>query len=59
MIQMDDILYVHGLKKNILFFSILEDKGFCVIFIENQAYLWPKNENLDTTVIFRVQEGGL
>ena len=39
-LQMEEILYVPGLKKNLLSVSILEDKGFCVIFMENQVYLW-------------------
>ena len=56
---MDDILYFLGLKKNILFVYFLKDKGFRVIVMENQVYLWPKNQNLDTAVIFGVQEGGL
>ena len=54
MLHMDDILYDPGLKKNILFVSVFEDKGLCVIFMENQAYLWPKNQNLDVAVIFIV-----
>ena len=59
MIHMDDILYVPRLKKNLLSVSVLEDKGFHVIFMENQVYLWPKNQNLDIAVIFGVREGGL
>ena len=59
MLHIDDILYVTGLKKNLLSVSVLEDKGFRVIFMKNQVYLWPKNQNLDTNVIFGVQEGGL
>ena len=42
MLHMDYILYVPGLKKNILSISVLENKGFCVIFMKNQVYLWPK-----------------
>ena len=56
---MDDIMYIPGLKKNLLSIFFLEDKGFRVIFMENQAYLWSKNQNLDTTIVFVGQEGGL
>ena len=59
MIHMDEILYVLGLKKKLFSVFVLEDKGFCVIFMENQVYLWPKNQNLDIAVIFGVREGGL
>ena len=51
---MDDILYVPRLKKKLLYVYVLEDKGIRVIFIENQAYLWPKNQNIDTVFIFGV-----
>ena len=27
--------------------------------MQNQVCLWPKNQNLDTTIIFGVREGGL
>ena len=53
---MKDILYVLGLEKNLLSISILEDKVFCVILMKNQAYLWLKNQNLDTAIVFGVQE---
>ena len=38
-LHMEDILYVPGLKKNLLYVYVLEDKGFCVIFMDYQAYL--------------------
>ena len=53
-LHMQDILYVPGLKKNLFSISILEDKGFCVILMKNQAYLWLKNQNLDTAIVFGV-----
>ena len=27
--------------------------------MENQAYLWPKNQNIDTTIFIGVREGGI
>ena len=51
---MDNSLYVTGLKKNLFFVSVLEDKGFRVFFMENQAYLWPKNQNIDTAIVIGV-----
>ena len=44
----EEIIYVPCLKKNLLSISFLEDKGFRVIFMENQAFLWLKNHNIDT-----------
>ena len=54
MLHKDDILYVPRLKKNLLSVSVLEDKGFRVIFMKNQVYLWLKNQSLDIAVIFGV-----
>ena len=53
-LKVEDILYVPRLKKNLIFVSVLEYKGFYVIFLENQAYLWPKNQNIDNTNVIGV-----
>ena len=52
-------MYVPGQKKNLLSISVLEDKGSRVIFMDNKALLWPKNINLNFTVVIGVREGGL
>ena len=56
-IHTEDILYVLGLLKNLLFVFVLEDKGFRVIFMDNQAYLWLKNQNIDIATVNGVREG--
>ena len=50
-LHVEDIIYVPGLNKNVLSVSFLEYKGFQVIFKENKAYLWPKNQNIDIVVV--------
>ena len=55
----DEIQYVFDLKKNLLFVSVLEDKGFRVIFMDNQALLWPKNIDLNSAAMIGVREGDL
>ena len=50
-LHVEKIIYVPGLKKNLLYVSVLKDKGFQVIFMENQAYLWPTNQNIDTATV--------
>ena len=42
-LHVEYIIYIPGLNKNLLSVTILEDKVFRVIFMENQAYLWSKN----------------
>ena len=58
-IHVEEIIYVLGLKKNLLSVSVLEDKRFRVIFIDNQALLWSKNKDLKSAVVIGVREGGL
>ena len=53
------ILYVPGIKKNLLSVSTLEDKGFRVTFMEGKALLWHKDSDLSSTLVIGVQEGGL
>ena len=53
------ILYVHGIKKNLLSISTLEDKGFRVTFMEGKAILWHKDINLESSIMIGVRVGGL
>ena len=45
--HIEDILYVPGLKKNLLSVASLEDKGYKVIFMDRKVLLWVKNEKLN------------
>jgi hypothetical protein len=57
--KMKDVLYVHGLKKNLLSITALDEKGFRVAFIDGEVLMWPKGKSIDDVVVIRVQEGGL
>ena len=39
---MKDVLYVPGLKKNLLSISYLDKKAFRVAFIDGQVLMWKK-----------------
>jgi hypothetical protein len=58
-LHIEEILYVPGLKKILISIAILEDKGYRVIFMDKKALLCPKNEELSSTIVIRVREGGL
>jgi hypothetical protein len=58
-LSIKDILFVQGLKKNLLSISSLEDKGFRVAFVDGQVLLWPKNSNINKATVIGVREGGL
>ena len=41
-IYVEEILYVPGLKKNVILVTVLEDKGFYVSFSEGKVLIWYK-----------------
>jgi hypothetical protein len=58
-LKMKDVLYVPGLKKNLLSISILEKKGFRVAFIDGEVLMWAKGETLNEAIIIGSEENGL
>jgi hypothetical protein len=58
-LHIEEILYIPGLKKNLIFVAVLEDKGYRVTFMDKKALLWPKNEELSSTIVIGIREGGL
>ena len=57
--KMEDVLFVLGLKKNLLSISVLDAKGMRVEFVDFHVLMWPKGNTIDDTVVIREQEGGL
>jgi hypothetical protein len=58
-IHIDEVLYVPGLKKNLLSVATLEDKGYWVIFKDKKELLWAKGSHLSTTKPIGTHCGGL
>ena len=56
---MSDVLFVPGLKKNLLSISTLEDKGYIVSFVDGQVLVWPMGLSIDLAGVTGVQERGL
>jgi hypothetical protein len=44
-LHVDEVLYVPGLKKNLLLVATLEDKGYWVMFKDMKALLWAKGRH--------------
>jgi hypothetical protein len=58
--KMKEVLYVPGLKKNLLWISVLDEKGYRVAFVDGQVLMWPRQKKtFDDVVVIGVQEGGL
>jgi hypothetical protein len=58
-LHIDEVLYVPGLKKNILSVSTLEDKGYWVIFKDKTKLLCAKGSHLSTKKPIGTRSGGL
>jgi hypothetical protein len=58
-VKMKDVLYVPGLKKNLLSISSLDEKEFIVAFIDGEVLMWLGGKSIDDVVVIGVQEGGL
>ena len=56
---MKDVLYVAGLKKNLLSISSLEERGYRFSLIDGQVLMLPKGNTIDDVGVIGVQEGGL
>ena len=50
---MKEILFVLGLKKNLLSISALDAKGMRVAFIDGQVIMWPKGKTITDAVVIR------
>ena len=57
--KMKNILFVLGLKKNLLSISTLDEKGMRVAFIDGQVIMWPRGKTIDDSIAIGEQEGGL
>ena len=50
-IKMKDVLFVPGLKKNLLSTSTLDAKGMSVAFIDGQVIMWPRGKTIDDAIV--------
>jgi hypothetical protein len=48
-LNMSEVLYVPGLKKNLLSISYMEERGYSMEFIDGKVLTWPKGSSIDST----------
>jgi hypothetical protein len=46
-----DVLYVHGLKKNLISVSTIEERGYEVLFRDGQVLLFPKGSSITSAKV--------
>ena len=51
-----DVLFVLGLKKNLLSISALDAKGMRVAFVDGQVLMWPTRKYFNDAVVIGEQE---
>jgi hypothetical protein len=57
--HIDEILYVPGLKKNLISVAMLESKGYSIAFSKGKALMWPSNGSLSSAMTIETQESEL
>ena len=55
---MKDVLYVPGLKKNILSIFALDSKGMRVSFFDGQVLMWPRGKTIDDAIVIGEEDRG-
>jgi hypothetical protein len=58
-LQLSEVLYVPGMKRNLVSISALEDKGYKVTFSEGKFLAWHKNSHMDYARVIGVRENNL
>jgi hypothetical protein len=53
-LQLSEVLYVPGMKRNLVVVSSLEDKGYKVTFSEGKILAWHKNSHIDSSQVIGV-----
>ena len=57
--KMKEVLYVPGLKKNLLSILALDKKGYRVDFIDEHVLMLSKGKTLEDVIVIGEEEGGL
>jgi len=56
-LRLTDVLYVPGLRKNLVSVSCIEDKGFVVLFEKGQVYIYPQGGSRADSRVIGVRQG--
>ena len=58
-VHLSNVLYVPGLKKNLVSISYLEDKGDRIAFVDGKFLIWSKYSKIEDARIIGIHEGRL
>jgi hypothetical protein len=54
-----DVLYVPGLKKNLILVSTIEDKGYELVFHDGHVLMYPNGSNITSAKVIGIRHGKL
>jgi hypothetical protein len=55
-LHLRDVLFVSGMRRNLVFISSLEDKGYKVVFSNGKVLAWHNNSSMGSSHVIGVQE---
>jgi hypothetical protein len=58
-LKLEEVLYVPGMKRNIVSISALEDKGYKINFSEGRVLAWNKDSHISSSKVIGVRENEL
>jgi hypothetical protein len=58
-LHFSDVLFVLGMRRNLVSISALEDKGYKVPFTDGKVLAWHKNSSMDSSNVIGVREDNL
>jgi hypothetical protein len=58
-VHLSNVLYVPGLKKNLVYISFLEDKGDRIAFFDGKVLVWSKDSKIEDARVIGIREGRL
>jgi hypothetical protein len=58
-VHLNNVLYVPGLKKNLVSISCLEDKGDRIVFVDGKVLVWSKDSKIEDARVIEFREGRL
>jgi hypothetical protein len=55
-VHLSNVLYVHGLEKNLVSISCLEDKGNIIAFVDGKVLSWSRDSNIENARVIGTRD---
>jgi hypothetical protein len=58
-LKLEEVLYVPGMKRNLVSISALEDKGYKITFSEGRVLAWHKDSHISSSKVISIRDNSL